>query len=141
MSYQLTLRSLIYVLVVAVIATVGFTEQSPWPIVLAGLLAFPASIVTVPCYYFAYGVLALIPAAKPSSSTGFATSPADGRTLTSVITGTPAAWFTITTFVLGVLALTVAAFLNVLLLRALAARRRCNKGIAPHDPSHGTVTH
>lgn len=30
---------------VALIATVGFTKQSPWPIVLAVLLALPASIV------------------------------------------------------------------------------------------------
>jgi len=42
----------------------------------------------------------------------------------------PAAWFTITTLVLGILALAAAAFLNVLLLRALAARRRGN---APDD--------
>jgi hypothetical protein len=36
---------LIYVVAVALIATVGFTKQSPWPIVLAVLLALPASIV------------------------------------------------------------------------------------------------
>ena len=37
--------TLIYVVAVALIATVGFTKQSPWPIVLAVLLAIPASIV------------------------------------------------------------------------------------------------
>ena len=91
---------------------------------LAALLAAPASIVTLPCYYIAYGVLALIPGANPSSNTRSETVAVDGRTLTSVSTGMPAAWFTITTFVLGILTLTVAAFVNVLLLRALAERRR-----------------
>jgi hypothetical protein len=123
-SVRLTVRSLLYVGAVALIAGVGFTGQSPWPILLAGLLALPASIVAVPCYYLAYGFLALIPGAKPSSSSGSATFAPDGRMLTSVSSGMPATWFTITTFVLGILALTVAAFVNVLLLRALAARRR-----------------
>jgi hypothetical protein len=107
---RLTVRSLIYVVAVAVIAALGFTEQSPWPILLAALLAVPSSIVAVPCYYLAYGFLALIPGANPSSSSG-----------------TPAAWFTVTTFVLGILALTVAAFVNVLLLRSLAARRSARR--------------
>jgi hypothetical protein len=140
-SARLTLRSLIYVVAVAVAATVGFAEQSPWPILLAALLALPASIVAVPCYYLGYGLLALVPGANPSSSTGSETSAVDGSTLTSVITGTPAAWFTITTFVLGILALTVAAFLNVVLLRALAARRRGATSFPPQSPSEGTVTH
>ena len=109
-SVRLTVRSLIYVVAVAVIAALGFTEQSPWPILLAALLAVPSSIVAVPCYYLAYGFLALIPGANPSSSSG-----------------TPAAWFTVTTFVLGILALTVAAFVNVLLLRSLAARRSARR--------------
>jgi hypothetical protein len=74
--------------------------------------------------YVVYGVLALIPGANPSSSTGSSSSDAYGSTLTTVTTGTPAAWFTVTTHVLGILALTAAAFLNVLLFRALAARRR-----------------
>lgn len=126
-SVRLTVRSLLYVVVVALIAGVGFTEQSPWPILLAALLALPASIVAVPCYYLAYGFLALIPGANPSSSSGSATFAPDGRMLTSVSTGMPATWFTITTFVLGILALTVAAFVNVLLLRALATRRRAKR--------------
>ena len=88
------------------------------------MLAVPASMVLVPCYYLAYRFLALIPGANPSSNSGSATFAPEGRMLTSVSTGMPAAWFTITTFVLGILTLTVAAFVNVLLLRALAARRR-----------------
>lgn len=119
---------------VALIAAAGFTQQSPWPILLAALLAFPASMVAVPCYYFAYGVLALVPGANPSSSSGFETVAADG-TITSVVTGMPAGWFTITTFVLGILALTVAAIVNVLLLRTLAARKRAK--VPGDDPVLG----
>ena len=126
-SVRLTVRSLIYGVAVALIAALGFTEQSPWPILLAALLAVPSSIVAVPCYYLAYGFLALIPGANPSSSSGSATLAPDGRMLTSVSTGTPAAWFTVTTFVLGILALTVAAFVNVRLLRSLAARRSAKR--------------
>ena len=119
--------SLIYVVAVALLATVGFIGESPWPIVLAAVLALPASIVALPSYYVVYGVLALIPGANPSSSSGSVTSAADGRILTSVVTGTPAVWFTITTQILGILALSLAAVVNVLLLRALAARRRGSK--------------
>ena len=126
-SVRLTVRSLIYGVAVALIVALGFTEQSPWPILLAALLAVPSSIVAVPCYYLAYGFLALIPGANPSSSSGSATLAPDGRMLTSVSTGTPAAWFTVTTFVLGILALTVAAFVNVRLLRSLAARRSAKR--------------
>jgi len=125
-SVRLTLRSFLYVVAVSLIAAVGFAEQSPWPILFAALLAVPASIVALPCYYLAYGFLALVPGANPSSNSGFATFAPDGRMLTSVTTGMPATWFTIITPVLGILALTVAAFANVLLLRALAARRRSN---------------
>ncbi|MBE3074963.1 MAG: hypothetical protein IMZ75_08450 [Actinobacteria bacterium] len=130
-------RSFLYVAAVSLIAAVGFAEQSPWPILFAALLAVPASMVALPCYYLAYGFLALVPGANPSSNSGSATFAPDGRLLTSVSTGMPAAWFTITTFVLGILALTVAAFANVLLLRALAARRRSNVPVttqpSPHD--------
>ena len=142
--FRPTFRSLAYVVAVALVATVGFTQESPWPILFAALLALPASIVAVPSYYVVYGVLALIPGANPSSNTGFETVDADGRTITSVITGTPAAWFTITTHVLGILALTVAALLNVLVLRAITARRRgsharalVGPGESPHLPPVG----
>ena len=122
-SLRPTPRSLVYVLAVAVLATLGFVQQSPWPILLAAVLALPASLVALPCYYVAYGVLALVPGANPSSSTGSGTTGVDGTTITTT-TGTPAAWFTITTHVLGVLALTLAAVVDVLLVRALVARRR-----------------
>ena len=136
-SVRLTVRSSLYVVAVSLIAAVGFTEQAPWPILLAALLAVPASVVALPCYYLAYGFLALIPGAKPSSSSGSATFAPDGRMLTSVSTGMPAAWFTITTFVLGILTLTVAAFVNVLLLRALAARRRSKVPVTTQSSPQG----
>lgn len=122
-NVRLTLRSLIYVVTVALTATVGFIEQSPWPILLAALLALPVSLVAVLSYYVVYGLLALIPGANPSSNSGSETSAAPGSMITSVTTGTPAAWFTSSTQALGILALTVAAIANVRLLRALAARR------------------
>jgi hypothetical protein len=136
-SVRLTVRSSLYVVAVAVIAAVGFTEQSTWPILFAALLAVPASIVAVPCYYLVYGLLALIPGANPSSNSGFETFAPDGRMLTTVSTGMPAAWFTLTTLVLGILALTVAAFVNVLLLRALAARRRSNEPVKTQSSPRG----
>ena len=126
-SVRLTVRSSLYVVAVALIAAVGFTAQSAWPILLAALLAVPASIVAVPGYYLSYGLLALIPGANPSSNSGSATFAPDGRMLTTVSTGMPATWFTITTLVLGMVALTVAAFVNVLLLRALSAWTRARR--------------
>jgi len=120
----LTWRSWIYVAAVASIAAVGFFHDSPWPILLAALLAIPLSVVRVPCYYIGYGLLSFIPGASPSSNTGSGGFAADGHTLPSAGTGMPAAWFTTTTDLIGILALTLAAILNVLLLQALAARRR-----------------
>jgi hypothetical protein len=116
-------RAWAYVAAVAVLAAVGFIQESPWPILLAAVLAVPASLATLTCYYLIYGLLALVPGANPSSSSGSGTSAPDGTTVTSVVTGTPAAWFTITTHLIGVLALIIAALLNLLLSRALRARR------------------
>jgi hypothetical protein len=118
-----TLRSSIYVVVVTLIATVGFVQGSPWPILLAGLLALPFSLVALPGYYLLYAVLALIPGANPSSNSGGETVSADGTVISSTSTGLPSAWFLNSTQVLGVLALTAAAVLNVLLVRMVLARR------------------
>jgi len=49
------MRSSFFVVAVAFFAVVGFAEKSPWPILLAALLAIPASIVALPCYYLASG--------------------------------------------------------------------------------------
>src|SRR5659263_210658 len=79
----------------------------------------------------------LIPGANPSSSSGSSTSAPDGNMLTSGTSGMPAPWFTVTTQILGILALTAAAVLNVLLFRALAARRRRSPAATPSDAAIG----
>jgi preprotein translocase subunit SecG len=107
------------------LATAGFVSGSPGPIVLAALLALPASIVAVPCYYVVYGLLALVTGANSSSSSGSGSGSASaGGTSTTVTADDTATWFAVTTHVLGVLALVVAAALNVLLVQAVLSRRR-----------------
>ena len=120
-----TWRSTTYLAAVAGLATAGFVSGSPAPIVLAAALTLPASIVAVPCYYLVYGLLALVTDANPSSSSGSGSgSSAAGGGSTTITTDDTATWFAVTTHVLGVLALVVAAALNVLLVRAVLARRR-----------------
>lgn len=121
-SVRPTLGASIYTLVVAVIAAVGFTTQSTSTILIAVGLALPASTLALPGYYVMYGLLALVPGANPSSSSGSGSCTYGGGCHESV-TGEPAAWFTTTTDALGILALTVAALLNVILFRVLTARR------------------
>ena len=107
------------------LATAGFVSGSPAPIVLAAVLALPASIVAVPCYYLVYGLLALATDANPSSSSGSGSgSSGAGGGSTTVTADDTATWFAVTTHVLGVLALVLAAALNVLLVRAVLSRRR-----------------
>ena len=122
-----------YVLVVAAIAAVGFIRESPWPILLAALLAVPASAATLPAYYLVFGLLALIPEVNPSSSSGSGTG-STNEAVTYSVTGAPAMWFTITTEVLGVLALAVAAMINVFLLRTWQVRRRARSGDVDPPP-------
>lgn len=112
-----------YVLVVLVVASVGFLTGSTAAILVAALLAVPSSVAGVPAYYVAYGLLAQVPGANPSSSSGSATCPSSGECTTST-SGDLAGWFAVTTDMLGILALTAAALLNVLLLQALLAARR-----------------
>ena len=119
-----TVVSWAYVAGVGVLAGVGFIGQSPWLILLAALLAVPVSLVAMPCFYVAYGLLAQIPGANPSTSTGSAAVSTDGASLWSVTTGSTASWFTITAHVLGIVTLVVAATLNVRLARGLRARMR-----------------
>jgi hypothetical protein len=107
------------------LATAGFVSGSPGPIVLAAVLALPASIVALPGYYLVYGVLALVTGANPSSSSGSASGSASANgTSTTVTADDTATWFAVTTHVLGVLALVVAAAVNVLMVQALLSRRR-----------------
>ncbi|OIQ90723.1 hypothetical protein GALL_273870 [mine drainage metagenome] len=130
-SIRMTWRSATYVAAVALGATLGLVGHTAWPTLLAAAISLPASIVTLPGYYVVYGLLALIPGANPSSSSGNGSVDAGGHVISAVTTGDPATWFTITTPVLGVLLLTAGAFVNVLLVRALAARRRRRVADAP----------
>ncbi|MDQ1599987.1 MAG: hypothetical protein QOD68_1461 [Actinomycetota bacterium] len=124
-SARPTWRSSTYLAAVAGLATVGFVQGSPGPIVIAALLALPASIVAVPGYYVVYGLLALVTGANPSSSSGSGSGSASaGGSSTTVTTDDTATWFAVTTHVLGVLALVAAAALNVLLVQAVLSRRR-----------------
>jgi hypothetical protein len=132
-----TARSAAYIVIICALATWGFVVQSPWPIVLAALLALPASLIALPCYYLAYGLLALFPGASPSSASGFGTAAADGTTSSSSSTGSAAGWFTATTHALGIIALTAAAILNVLLVRAFIARRQRKKALRLAIPVTG----
>jgi disulfide bond formation protein DsbB len=112
-----------YVLTVATVATVGFTTGSTAAILLAGLLALPASIPTAVGFYLAYGLLALVPGASPGSSSGSATCTPAGECHESS-TGDLATWFVVATDVAGILLLTTAALLNVAFVGILRRKLR-----------------
>lgn len=113
----------VYALGVAVVAAAGFLGDSTSTILLSALLSLPASLIAVPGYYLAYGLLALVPGANPSESSGSG-SCTEGGECSSSTTGDLADWFQVTTDVVGILALTCAALLNLLALRILTTRRR-----------------
>lgn len=117
------MTSWVYVLAVATLATIGFATGSTPAILAAAVLALPSSLVAVPVFYVAYGLLALVPGANPSSSsgTGFCTPGGECEVST---TGDLAGWFVIATDAFGIIALTAAAVTNVVLLRLLLAARR-----------------
>ena len=125
MTLRPTLVGWMYVLVVAGVATLGFTTDSTPMILLAALLGLPSSLVAFPVSYVIYGLLALIPGANPSSGTGAGSCTPNGECQAST-TGDAAVWFTLVTEAAGILALTAAALLNAVALRNLmiAARRR-----------------
>lgn len=112
-----------YVLLVGVVATLGFTTDSTAAILLAALLALPLSPPAMVAYYLLYGLLAQVPGANPSTSSGSLTCPPDGACQGSS-TGDLAGWFSVTTDVVGIVALSVAAVLNVVILRILRSRPR-----------------
>lgn len=115
--------SSVYVVAVSSLAAVGFIEGTPGPIILAAVLALPTSLIAMPGYYVLFGLLALVPGANPSTTSGSAMGAADGTVISSVSSGSPAHWFTVTTVVLGIVVFAAAATLNVLLARTLLARR------------------
>ena len=108
----------VYVLVVVAVATYGFTADSTAAILLAGAMAMPTSIPAVIAFYVVYGLLAQVPGANPDTSSGSA----------STSTGDAATWFVLVTDVVGILALTVAAVLNVALVVTLTRPRRAPSG-------------
>ena len=128
----LTLGASIYVLIVAVTAAVGFITDSTQTILLAALLGFPASLFALPGYYVMYGMLALVPGANPSSNSGSVSCTPDG-TCHGFETGDPAPWFPIAADALGIVALSCAGLLNVVVLWLLTAHRRRSTSAAA-DP-------
>jgi len=124
---RLTAIEATYALIVMVIATAGFTTESTSMILLAAFLALPSSVIAVPAYYLVYGLLALVPGANPSRGTGSGSCTPTGECRAST-TGDLAAWFTIATEVIGILALTAAGLMNVMVVRSLIARRRRTDG-------------
>lgn len=119
----LGLPQLGYVLGVAAVATWGFATDSTVGILLAVLLTVPIGVLALIGYYLVYGLVAQVPGANPRSGSGSAwCSP--GGVCQESSTGNPAAWFTYSMDAVGVLALFGAAVMNVLLLRAVLARRR-----------------
>lgn len=115
----------VYVLTVAAIAAYGFTTESTAAILLAGLLALPTSVPAVIGYYVVYGLLAQVSGANPDSSSGSVSCSSAGACHGSV-TGEPATWFLLATDITGILALTVAAVVNVALVRLVIRPRRAS---------------
>jgi hypothetical protein len=112
-----------YVATVAALAGAGFAHESTAAILLAAALAFPSGVAGLVSFYLAYGLLALVPGANPSTSSGTASCTADGVCISSSV-GDAATWFVVTTDVLGVAALVAAAAANVLLVRLVLRRPR-----------------
>lgn len=112
-----------YVLVVAATAAVGFVHESTPTILLAAALSLPASLVALPAYYLAYGVLAAATHATRSTASGATTCTAAGE-CTSSTSGDPATWFQLTTDALGIFALAGAAVLTARVIIAVVERHR-----------------
>lgn len=120
---------LAYVVGVTAVAASGFATGSTPTILLAAAIALPASAVAVPAYYVAYGLLALVPGANPSTSTGSASCLPHDRCHAS--TSAAAGWFTLATDAVGILALVAAAVVNVVVVRTLLARRAARTPTSP----------
>jgi hypothetical protein len=81
------------------------------------------SLVAIPGYYVAYGLLASMSGANSSGSSGYGGGSADG-TVTWSVTELAPAWFTFSTGLLRVLFLAAAAIANVAVLGDVRARAR-----------------
>lgn len=133
---RLIVMAFAYVMAVATVATLGFTEGSTLMILIAALVTLPSSVIAVLAYYVAFGLLAQVPGANPGGSAGSGSCSANGICRGST-TGDPAAWFTHTTEVIEVLALTAAAVLNVALVVAARVASRRNRA-QPIEPARGS---
>ena len=117
------LAEIMYVLGVAAVAAWGFYTDTTATILLAVLLALPAGGPALVGYYMAYGMLSQVAGANPDvARSGGRCTPSGG--CESITMGEPAEWFLHTMDLVGVLALTTAAVLNVVVLRKLNAMRR-----------------
>lgn len=130
---RLTRGGWAYVIAVGCAALVGFATDSTMLIVLAALAALPASVLAVPAYYVAFGVLAQLPGADTATVTGSVSCGPAGQCQESSA-GDPAAWFTLATDAVGILALTAAALVNVVVLRRLAGSSRAPGPPRPAAP-------
>jgi hypothetical protein len=122
-------------------AAYGFATGSSEKILLAGALALPSSVAAGIAFYLAVGLLALVPGANPSGSSGSGSCSADG-VCTSFSTGGAAAWWLTASDVLGVVALAAAAIANVWLagevwrdINRFIRARRAPSGSAAGDAS------
>jgi hypothetical protein len=121
-----------YVVAVAVVASLGFIAGSAALILLAAFITLPSSVAALPAYYIVYGLLAQVPGANPSRSSGSGSCTANG-VCHSATTGDPASWFTFATDMMGIVLLVAAAVVNVVLLQRLIAARR-DRAVARTQP-------
>lgn len=112
-----------YAAVVAALTALGAALQSPWPLLAAAVVTLPSSLIALPTYYLAYGLLAVVSGANPSTATGSGSGTPGGVSTTSESAGT-ALWFVLVTDLVLVLLLVAAAVLNVLLYQRIRERRR-----------------
>jgi hypothetical protein len=122
-----------YVLCVGAVAAWGFYTDTTATILFAVLLAMPAGGPALVGYYMAYGLLAGVSGANPDVASSGGRCTASGG-CESFSTGEPAEWFLHTMDLVGALALTAAAVLNVVLLRMLNAMFRKRKESRIHLP-------
>lgn len=110
-----------YVVGVTAIAGWGFVTDSTAAILAALVLTLPCGLLAIVAYYLAYGLLALAPGANPSSSSGSGSCSPDSVCVERS-SGDLAPWLEVTTDLIGVALVVVAACANVALLRS--ARRK-----------------
>ena len=112
-----------YVVVAGGSAAAGFALARPWPILFAAIITLPSSVAALLAYYLSYGLLAQLPGANPSSSSGSATVLPDGSVIAATSTGDVATWFTVVMPLIGVGVIAAAAAITVSLVHAFVTRQ------------------